>query len=169
MLGSVLEEFTPLRQFSHCDKPAKVTTNAHFICSYAKCFITSLQLRLDKSPCLKSQAGIRRRLAEMQCSLRTDVLNKVFSVANAFCKPVREQLGGTHWGQVWGEIERGRENRWYKVPLPNNFRNFIISLENICPEFLDMHEGGKGSEGFWCWNDWVSNEWEQQLYCRVTA
>lgn len=29
----------------------------------------------------------------MQLSLKTDVLNKGFSVANAFFNPVREQLG----------------------------------------------------------------------------
>lgn len=41
-----------------------------------------------------------------------------------------------------------REMIQHKVPLPNNFRNFIISLENICPKFLERNGGRKGSERF---------------------
>lgn len=85
---------------------------------------------------------IRSCLVKMQLSLKTDVLNKVFSAENAFFNSMREQLGA-----LTGATSKEREMIQHKVPLPNNFRNFIISLENICPEFLDRHEGEKGQRG----------------------
>lgn len=84
---------------------------------------------------------------KIQCSPKTDVFNKRFSVLHAFVKPMQEQQRAFA-GARSKEIDRERENRSYKVPLSNNFRNFIISSENICPEFLDMHVGRKGSCGF---------------------